>query len=34
MWEPTTFGMYQSMKYEEAKAHYGKVLREQALIRL
>ena len=23
MWEPTTFGMYQSMKYEEAKAHYG-----------
>jgi DNA polymerase I-like protein with 3'-5' exonuclease and polymerase domains len=23
MWEPTTFGMYQAMKYEEAKAHYG-----------
>ena len=23
MWEPTTFGMFQAMKYEEAKAHYG-----------
>ena len=23
MWEPMTFGMYQAMKYEEAKVHYG-----------
>ena len=23
MWEPVTWGMYQSMKYDEAKVHYG-----------